>query len=110
MGGPAGVAHPGQAVEGLVPQDILKGPDLPPGPATINPAIGDHGHARGIIAAIFEPPQGLDQPLLDGRLADDADDAAHGLVLSSGVPFRLASGGARLWGRAGFSTRADGVD
>ena len=107
---PAGVAHARQAVEGLLAQDLLQRTDLSAGPPPADLAALHHGHAGGVIAAVFEPPQGLDQAFLDGRLADDADDAAHGLVLSSGVPSRPAAGGARLSGRAGFSSRADGVD
>jgi len=80
----------GQAIQGLLAQDFLQCPDLAKRPPPADLAAFDHGHPGGIIAAVFEPPQGLDQALLDGRLADDADDAAHGLILPSGVPSRRA--------------------
>ena len=90
MRGPAGVADTGQAIEGLFAQDVLEGPDLAAGPPPSDLAVRDHGHPGGIVAAVFEPPQGLDQARLDGCLPDNTDDAAHGLVLSSGVPSRRA--------------------
>jgi len=36
-----------------------------------------HGHAAGVVAAVFEPLQALDQDGNDVARGDRADDAAH---------------------------------
>jgi hypothetical protein len=40
-------------------------------------AILDGGHARGVVAAIFEALQRVNQLLGDRTFAEDANDAAH---------------------------------
>jgi hypothetical protein len=44
-------------------------------------AIGYHGYAAGIVAAIFKPPQAFDQHRYDVTLRNRADNSAHGVVL-----------------------------
>ena len=44
-------------------------------------AAVERGDARGIVAAVLQPLQALDQTRRGGRAAHDADDAAHGLNL-----------------------------
>ncbi len=39
-----------------------------------------HRDAAGVVAAVFEPLQALDQDRNDVARADRADDAAHGMV------------------------------
>ena len=40
-------------------------------------AVLDRGDARGIVAAIFEPLQRVDELARDRALAEDANNAAH---------------------------------
>jgi hypothetical protein len=42
------------------------------------PAVLVHGHAAGVIAAVFQALQAFDQDGDDVALAGGADDAAHG--------------------------------
>jgi hypothetical protein len=41
-------------------------------------AVLVHGHAAGVVAAVLEPAQALDQDGNDVARADGADDATHG--------------------------------
>ena len=45
--------------------------------AADQPVMVDSAHPRAVIAAVFHPPQTIDQPVRDLILADDADYAAH---------------------------------
>ena len=81
--GPAGVA---EAVErrssGVVGNDVLEIGELAgAAPQSMRRAVDDR-HARGVVAAIFEPPQSLDEDGDDGLVADVSDDAAHRMMLS----------------------------
>jgi hypothetical protein len=44
-----------------------------------------HGHAAGIVAAVFEPLQALDEKGNDVARGNRADDAAHGWLRSDGI-------------------------
>jgi hypothetical protein len=54
--------------------------------AAIDHAVMIGGDARRIIAAIFEPPQAVEQPPAHIFLTDDTDDAAHSLRPLSKMP------------------------
>jgi hypothetical protein len=45
----------------------------------INPAIAMDGDAGAVVAAVFQPPQALDQEGAGIPLADVSDNAAHAL-------------------------------
>ena len=51
--------------------------ELALGAAPLELAVVDRADAGGIIAAIFEPLEAVEQPLRDVRLADDPDNSAH---------------------------------
>ena len=51
--------------------------ELALGPPALELAIIDRADARGIITAIFEPLQPIEQPLRDVRRADNPDNPAH---------------------------------
>ena len=44
---------------------------------------GQGGHAGGVVAAVFEAPQPLEQDGRDLTLGDAADDSAHAIGLSN---------------------------
>ena len=43
----------------------------------LQPAAADRGHARAVVAAVFEPPQPLDQKVDGIAPADITHDSAH---------------------------------
>jgi len=98
VGGPAGMADAGETGQRLCAQGVLQGADLAGRAAPVQPASLDGRHARRIIAAVFQPPQAVDQPLRDRGLADDANDAAHFATTSArlGAGKGIASLGARF--------------
>ena len=51
-------------------------------PPPLELAVIDRADAGGIIAAIFEPLEPVEQPLRDVAFADDPDNPAHGLLRS----------------------------
>ena len=77
MGCPAGVGDADIAGQRLAGQLGLKIEELALRAPTIKLAVVDGGNTCGIIAAIFEPLQGVDETLRHGLVTDDADDAAH---------------------------------
>ncbi len=95
---PARVADADRAVHRLAFEPGGEVGELALGAAPLDAAV-DQGRDPGrIVAAIFEPPQPLDQLGRDRRLRDDADDAAH-------QPFFPASAVARsAAARPGLST------
>ncbi|MNT26274.1 hypothetical protein D3C72_1618360 [compost metagenome] len=85
VGGPAGVADadgPGQRVGG---QHGLQLADLALGAAAFDAAVDDGGDAGGVIAAVLQPLQAVDQTGDDGACARDADDAAHEVCSGEGA-------------------------
>ena len=76
---PARVAEAGAALQGMVGEPQLQVLELALGAAAIEMAVLDGGDARRIIAAIFEPPQRVDEIAGDRLLSKNADDAAHAL-------------------------------
>src|SRR5699024_7952958 len=83
VGGPAGVADTGGAREPglstvggecLLEVGELARPLLDPGPA----GTVEDGDSRGVVTAVFHPPQGLDDDWKSSLLAHITDDSAHG--------------------------------
>ncbi|MNE37016.1 hypothetical protein D3C80_1308540 [compost metagenome] len=85
VGGPAGVADADGPGQGFGGQDGLQFADLALGAAALDAAVDDGGDAGGIIAAVFQPLQAVDQTGNDGACARDADDAAHMVCSGEGA-------------------------
>src|SRR5205814_2100490 len=68
--------------------------------AQIDRAVADHGDSRRVVAAIFEPPQAVDENRHDVLRSDVADNSTH-RVSSRVWLWALGSGlsalGSRLW-------------
>src|SRR6185312_9847312 len=47
------------------------------GASPLDPAVDEPGDAGGIVAAVLQPLEALDQPRRHRPIADDPDDAAH---------------------------------
>ena len=78
MRGPAGVADAVGAVERLEPDHFFQVAQLAFGPADLQTlAIAAHRDSGGVVAAIFQPPQSLNDDGNDPFLAYVAHDAAH---------------------------------
>ena len=78
--GPARVADADVALQRLVGKAQLEVLQLALGAAAVQVAVLDGGDAGRIIAAIFEPPQRVDEVARHRLLSENADDAAHALV------------------------------
>ena len=85
--GPAGMADAGRAVQRRSLQQLFEIAQLAFGATPAELPVLDGGDARGIIAAIFEAFQRVDELLGDRPFAEDANDAAHRPLL----PRTLAS-------------------
>ncbi|MNT56625.1 hypothetical protein D3C72_1939390 [compost metagenome] len=85
VGGPAGVADADGPAQGLDGQDGFQLADLALGAAAFDAAVNHGGDAGGIIAAILQPLQAVDQAGNDGACARDADDAAHMVCSGEGA-------------------------
>ena len=77
MGGPAGMADAGVAHQRLALEAVFEITQLAFGAPPRQVAVLDSGDARGIVAAIFEALQRVDQLFGDRPFAEDANDAAH---------------------------------
>ncbi len=76
--GPAGVADAVGAIERLEADDFFQVAQLALGPANLQTlAIAAHRDSGGIIAAILQPSEALDDDRYDPLLANVAHDAAH---------------------------------
>ncbi len=87
---PAGVADAGEAVERPALQHPAEVVELALGAAAVDVAVHQGGDAGGVVAAIFEPAQRLEQQRRRVAGADDADDAAHQTVSRMAARFRRA--------------------
>jgi hypothetical protein len=74
---PAGVRDPGCAVERIGRKLTREIVELALGAAANQRAIVDRTDAGGIIAAIFEPLEAVEQPLRDIAVADNSNYTAH---------------------------------
>src|SRR5262249_32949158 len=77
VGGPAGVTDAGVAVERRLIQPLLEVLQLAFGAAALERGAFQRRDTCGIVAAIFEPFEGIDQLLRDGSTPQNADNAAH---------------------------------
>jgi hypothetical protein len=79
MGCPAGVPHTDAAAAGIFKHRPGQLVDPSDRSVDINPAIAMDGDAGAVVAAVFQPPQALDQEGAGIPLADVSDNAAHAL-------------------------------
>src|SRR5205807_7382354 len=78
MRGPAGVANAIGAVEGLCADDFLQVPQLAFRAADLESvAVAGYGDSGGIVSAIFQPSQAINDDRDDLLFANVADDATH---------------------------------
>src|SRR5215510_9448726 len=82
MGGPAGVADADGTGQRLARQQRLEVAELALGAPARDVAVHQRGDAGGIVAAICEALETVEQQRRHRRLADDAEDAAHQLAPS----------------------------
>ena len=76
--GPAGVANAIGAVEGLCADDFLQVPQLAFRAADLESvAVAGYGDSGGIVSAIFQPSQAINDDRDDLLFANVADDATH---------------------------------
>src|ERR1700674_1383338 len=81
VGGPARVADAVGALDGRFPQDFLEVAQLARGATDFELAVlGDNGDSRGVIAAIFELPQALDDYGHNFFRSDITDDSTNGTM------------------------------
>ena len=66
-----------RAAERLSGQYGLEVPEFALGAAPLHAAVFERRHASGIVAAIFEAFEGVDDRPGDRTAAQDADNAAH---------------------------------
>ncbi len=84
--GPARVAEAGAPLQGMVGEPQLQVLELALGAPAIEMAVLDGGDTCRVIAAIFEPPQRVDEIARHRLLPENADDAAHALDPMSLIP------------------------
>ena len=85
VGRPPRVADADRAGERLGAEPRLEIDQLAFGTAAVDVAVDQRGNACGVVAAIFQPLQRLDQQRRDGRFADYSDDAAHEMLSRKGL-------------------------
>ncbi len=91
--GPPRVADPERAGDGPLAQNPFEQLDAPGRAPDVQLAAVQDGHARGVVAAVLQALQPLDDDL-DGTLVTHVpDDPAHGLALA----LRLAAAGRAAW-------------
>ncbi len=77
VGGPAGVADPGMAAERFGLQPLFQILELALGAAARQVIAFQRGDAGGIVTAIFQAFERIDQQLRDRAASENADNAAH---------------------------------
>ena len=88
--GPARVADTDRAGDRLVTQSRLQRLDPAHRAPHLQPAAIEHGHARGVVAAVLQPLQPIDDDADRALVPDVADDSAHG-GYSFGLRARFAA-------------------
>ena len=93
VGGPAGVGDTHGAGK-LLPlaEHLLQHPDPPRRPRHVDPAVDD-GQACGVVAAILQPLEPLQQERLSRLVADIRDDSTHWRTPSSRVSVSTSPAG-----------------
>ena len=77
VGGPAGMSDTGMARERLGPQSRFQILELAFGAAPIEMVAFQRRDTSGIVTAIFQPLEQIDQLLRDRTASQNADNAAH---------------------------------
>ena len=77
VGRPARVGDPRRTVQRLLGERSRQIFELALGPPPLELAVGDRANAGGIVAAILQALETVEQALRDVRLADDPDDTTH---------------------------------
>jgi hypothetical protein len=77
MGGPAGVTDADVAGEWIVLQAFFEILEFAFGSPPLKLAAFEGGDAGGVVAAIFEALEGIDQLLRDRAASQNADNPAH---------------------------------
>src|SRR5579883_477255 len=90
VGGPAGVADPGMAVQRLAAQPLLEVLQLALGAPPLEMVALQRRNPGEIIAAIFQPLEGTDQLLRNRRARQNTDNATH-LTNISHLNYALSS-------------------
>jgi hypothetical protein len=75
--GPARVADPVLALQGIANEHLLELRQLAGAPADVHRAVLHHRDAGGVVPAVFEPPKPFDEHGQKRFGANVADDAAH---------------------------------
>ena len=75
---PAGMRDPDCARRGAAIHLLDQIGELALRTAAYQIAVMDGAHARAVVAAIFHPPEAVDEPIGDRAATDDTDDSAHG--------------------------------
>src|SRR4030095_534046 len=83
VGGPARVADAERAGQRLLSQHALEHLDAAGGAPDVKRALVEHRDARGVVAAILEPLQSLDDDADRALVTDVADDSTHGVSLAT---------------------------
>ena len=81
--GPARVADAVDSLERLRVDGLLEVHELARAAPSLDLPVADDGDACGVVAAIFEPPQPVDEDGHDFLRAEIADDSAHIFLLST---------------------------
>ncbi len=87
---PARMAEARAALQGMVGKPQLQVLELALGAAPIEMAVLDGGNARGVVAAILEPAQRVDDLARHRLLPENADDATHVLASEPAAPVLAA--------------------
>ena len=74
---PAGVADADRAGQRRALEQRREVDELALGAAPLDMAVGQRRDAGRVVAAIFQPPEAVEQQRRRRRLAQNADDAAH---------------------------------
>src|SRR4051812_35752411 len=77
MSRPARMGNPDGSVEWVGLELAREIVELPLRPPPLKLALVDGANARGIITAVFEPLEPIEQPPRDLRFSDNPDDPAH---------------------------------
>ena len=95
VGGPAGMADANGAADGIVVQQRLQVFQLALGAAALDVSVYQGSDTRRIIATVFQALEPLQQQVRRLPAADDADNPAHTVSVSSWSSWVRAAHGSR---------------